>query len=334
MTAIARSQNGALSASDIGGGAILLEIGAEYGVIDSLHRGEAVDAGDAAKRVGIPREVMHRYLATLERLGLVTGVGDTSPAHVRATPKLGELAHEVGYVTWGFRACEPLIAHAREFAADMGKAQGRYPRDGGLIARAAQWMGEEGFYPQTERAILARKPTRIVDIGCGSGRLLVKCLTQLREATGVGIDLNAKACAQARAAAAAAGVQDRLTILERSEESLPDDPQPLIGADVIHAAWALHDLLPDAEATLDRLLATCATAAANTTLVIGEAVPYAQGADEAMFSAAFTFLHENFMGRQFLSETAWKAKLQKAGFSKIDVEKFAWPGGRLYVATR
>jgi SAM-dependent methyltransferase len=215
----------------------------------------------------------------------------------------------------------------------MGTAQDRYPRDGGLIARAAQWMGEDGFYPQTERAILARKPKRIVDIGCGSGRLLIKCLTQLHDATAVGIDMNAKACAQAREAAAAAGVQDRLTILERSEESLPDDAKALAGADVIHAAWALHDLLPDAEPILDRLLAACATAGPDTALVIGEAVPYADGADEAMFSAAFSFLHENFMGRQFLGERAWQDKLRKAGFNRVEVEKFAWPGGRLYTAT-
>jgi SAM-dependent methyltransferase len=334
MTGAQRLLNGKLSASDIGGGAILLEIGAEYGVIEPLQRGEAVDAGDAATRLGVPREVMRRYLGTLERLGLVTEAGNGPDRRVRATSKLGELVHEVGYITWGFRACEPLIAHAREFATDMGKAQGRYLRDGGLIARAAQWMGENGFYPQTERSILARKPKRIVDIGCGSGRLLVKCLTQLPDATAIGIDLNPKACAQARAAAASAGVENRLTILERAEESLADDPQPLIGADVIHAAWALHDLLPDAEATLDRLLTMCATAAPHPTLVIGEAVPYAQGSEEAMFSAAFSFLHENFMGRQFLTEAAWQAKLQKAGFTRIEVEKFVWPGGRLYTATR
>jgi SAM-dependent methyltransferase len=322
-----------LSPSDIAGGAILLEIGAEYGVVDLLRNGKAIDANLAASRAGIPREVVQRYLTTLEGLGLVTAVDGSPPTHVRATPKFERLVHDLGYITW-IRACEPLIAHSREFATDMGKAQDRYPRDGGLVARAAQWMGEEGFYPQTERAILARQPKRIVDIGCGSGRLLIRCLTQLPETTAVGIDLNAKACAQARAAAEVAGVQDRLTILERSEESLVDDPQPLIGAEVVHAAWALHDLMPDAEAVLDRLLATCATAVPRPVLMIAEAVPYAQGADEAMFSAAFSFIHENFMGRRFLTEAAWQAKLEKAGFSKIDVEKFVAPGGRLYVATR
>jgi SAM-dependent methyltransferase len=334
MTDAVHSQNGQLSASDIGGGAILLEIGAEYDVIEALQRGEAVDAGAAASRVGIPRLVVDRYLNTLERLGLVAAVEGGTPAKVRGTAKLERLVHEIGYITWGFRACGPLVGHAREFAADMGKAQIAYPRDGALIARAAQWMGEEGFYPQTEHAILGRKPKRIVDIGCGSGRLLVKCLVQLPDATAIGIDLNPKACAQARAAAVAAGVQDRLTILERSEESLADDAQPLAGAEVIHSAWALHDLLPDAEGTLDRLLTNCANAVAHPALVIGEAVPYALAPDEAMFSAAFSFLHENFMGRQFLSEAGWEAKLRKAGFTEVKSEKFVWPGGRLYTASR
>ena len=322
-----------LNASDIGGAAILLEIGAEYEVIDPLQRGEVVNAGAAAQRAGIRPQVMDGYLRTLERLGLVTAVDGSTPG-VRATPALMDRIHDIGYVIWGFRACEPLIAHAREFARDPADAQERYQRDGGFIARAAQWMGERGFYPQTERAILARKPARIVDIGCGGGRLLVKCLTQLPDAQAVGIDLNPKACAQAREAARAAGVADRLTIIERSEESLADDPGPLAGADVIHAAWVFHDLLPHAEATLDRLLSVCASAGPDVSLVIGEAVPYADGATEATFSAAFSFLHEHFMGRQFLGEAEWTRKLHAAGFTHVDVERFVWPGGRLYTAIR
>jgi hypothetical protein len=53
-----------------------------------------------------------------------------------------------------------------------------------------------------------------------------------------------------------------------------------------------------------------------------------------LFSAAFSFLHENFMGRQFLGPKAWQDKLRKARFGRIQVEKFDWPGGRLYTATR
>ena len=69
-----------LTASDIGGAAILLEIGAEFEVIDPLQRGEVVDAGAAARRVGIRPEVMEGYLRTLERLGLAAAAngGTTS----------------------------------------------------------------------------------------------------------------------------------------------------------------------------------------------------------------------------------------------------------------
>ena len=47
-------------------------------------------------------------------------------------------------------------------------------------------------------------------------------------------------------------------------------------------------------------------------LVIVDAVPYAAAPRESAFSAAFTFLHSHFMGRQLLSEDLWRRKLTAA----------------------
>jgi len=323
----------ALSPASLAGAAILLEIGAEYDVVDALRGGAPVDPQEAARRTGIPAVAMRQYLEALVTVGLAETVRhDGQQPHFRETPLLAQLVHDVGFLSWGLRACEPLIAHAREFATAMVQAQSLHPRDGGLVARTSRWMGEKAFYPQAERTMLALRPTRIVDFGSGSGQLLIKLLKQLPGATAVGIDINSGACEQARAAGAASGLSDRLTIFERPIQSLVHDPEPLQGADVIHAGWVFHDLLPTEESALDEILAVCCRTASTGTLVIVEGVPYATEAGEALFSAAYTFLHEGFMGRRLLTEAAWRKKLESAGFTRIEVEQLGIPGGRLFAA--
>jgi len=59
------------------------------------------------------------------------------------------------------------------------------------------------------------RPLRILDVGTGSGCLLLTLLCELPQATGLGTDLSAAALSVARANAAALGVHDRVAWLER-----------------------------------------------------------------------------------------------------------------------
>src|SRR5690606_29445409 len=58
-------------------------------------------------------------------------------------------------------------------------------------------------------------PIRILDIGTGSGALLVTLLAELPRATGVGTDISAAALAVAEENARRLGVAERATFLER-----------------------------------------------------------------------------------------------------------------------
>ncbi|MGH6689319.1 MAG: methyltransferase, partial [Gammaproteobacteria bacterium] len=321
------------SGSALGGAAILLEIGAEYGVIDVLRSGRTLDARTVAEAAALAAVMAAKYLDVLRCAGLVEAAEDDPDGkRVRGVAELDDLVNAVGYVAWGLRACAPLIDHARDFARDLGSACAAYPRDGGLVGRTSRWMGEQDFYPQAEGVMLGLRPERIVDLGSGAGRLLIKLLRALPEASGVGVDVSAGGCAQARAAAREAGMEDRLHIFERSIQSLVDDPSPLRGADVIHAGWVFHELLPEDEPCLDKLLVACRTTASTGTLVIVDGVPYAPAEDERMFSAGYSYLHDSFMGRRLLTEEEWRRKLSQAGFARVDVETLGIPGGRLFAA--
>jgi hypothetical protein len=90
--------------------------------------------------------------------------------------------------------------------------------------------------------------------------------------------------------------------------------------------------MPDEETTMDALFKTFRRKAPSAALVIVDAIPNAQGPGEQGFSAAFTFLHYYFMGRRFLNEDEWKAKLLAAGYSSVHVGQLGISGGRIFTA--
>jgi cyclopropane fatty-acyl-phospholipid synthase-like methyltransferase len=182
-------------------------------------------------------------------------------------------------------------------------------------------------------AILSGQPRKIVDLGSGTCGLLIRCLRELPEAHGVGIDINRDACARARSIIMAAGMADRLSVVEAPIQSLIDNPAPIAGADVIHAGWVFHDLMPDEEQTLDALLKTFRQSARTGALVMVEGVPYARNPEEQSFSAAYTFLHTHFMGRKLLTENEWSAKLSAAGYQTVEISRLGISGGRIFKAT-
>jgi Methyltransferase small domain len=319
------------SAASLAGEAILLEIGDSYGVIDTIRRSNTFTPDDLAKISKLPISVMKSYVEALESAGLLVGVGNGALAFTRSD-HFDEAIHDVGYVAWGLRACDPLIKHASDFAANFTESVANYPRDGGLIARTSKWMGEESFYPHAERAILGLRPKKIVDLGAGAAGLLIRCLKQLPETRAVAIDMSATACEAAQAAVRVAGMSDRISIVNNKLQDLAVDSTCLQGADVFHAGFVLHDLVSNNEDALPGVLQACRRANTDSTLLVVDGLPYVRNLPERAFSAAFTFLHRSFMGRVILSEQQWTESLTKAGFGRIDITPLGIPGGRLFAA--
>jgi hypothetical protein len=331
MRATMRETQRVRTAAALAGEAILLEIGAGYGVIDAIRVSKPFSPDDLAEVSNLPAPVMNSYLQALESAGLVIGV-DGAGTSFRASPVFDEAIHDVGFISWGLRACEPLINHAREFAQDLPQSFANYARDGGLIARTSKWMGEEAFYPQAEKTIISLRPKKIVDLGAGSAGLLVRCLKELPEASGVAIDMSPEACDAAENAIRAAGMPHRVSVVRMKLQELATESSCLQDADVFHAGFVLHDLVPDDEDALTGLLAACRRANTASTFLVVDGIPYAQDPSERAFSAAFTFLHRSFMGRLIQTEQQWIDRLTTAGFARIKVTPLGIPGGRLFCA--
>ncbi|ADJ46540.1 methyltransferase type 12 [Amycolatopsis mediterranei S699] len=322
------------SAPDIAAAAALLEIGDRLGVLEEISTGGKFTASRLASIGELPESGVARYLEALESAGIIERV-DTDGDFFRTVSDYDVIRHQAGYVSWTMNANRPFVEHPREFLIDPESARAAYVRDGRQVAVSSQWMGSLAFYPAAFEAITEARPTRVADLGSGTCRLLIELLDMLPGTTGLGLDLDQGACDAAKDAAAHAGMSDRLTVLQRSIQSLATDPGPLLDADVIHAGFVFHDMLPDEEHIADAVLANCHTALRPGGLMaITEAIPYVRTERERRFSSIVTYYHREFMTRKLLSVAEWEHKLSGAGFRHVETVELGFPTGRLFLARK
>lgn len=317
-------------AADLAANAALLEMAEGLGLSAILDRVAPFTLAEAAAAADISEDAAASFLQALLCAGLVEQGADARL--FTPCPDLADRRYEAGYLSWSLNANRPYIDHAAEFLRTPEATAGQHQRDGRRVAVSSRWVGSHGFYPGVISEITSRKPQHIVDLGAGAGGLLIHLLTELPGSTGLALDLNAAACEEAEQAARRADVQDRLTIVNRSIESLIDEDWPIRGADVVHAGFVLHDVGADAD-LLDGVLRTCRESLAdNGCLIATDAVGYADNPRERAFSALFTYLHSSSMGVRLPSEDKWRAAFQRAGFSNVTSTPLRMPGSRMFVA--
>ncbi|MFJ5548013.1 methyltransferase [Streptomyces sp. NPDC093225] len=318
----------------IAAAAALLEMGDRLGVLDVIIPGKEFSVGELAAHTGLPEQGVTDYLEAMESAGIITH-GPSGAGHFVTAPDFDRIQHQAGYVSWVMNANRPFIENARAYLSDPGKASGAYIRDGRQVAVSSQWMGSKAFYPAALETIFDAKPERIADLGAGTCRLLIEVLQELPGCSGVGLDLDGPSCSAARLAAEQAGVADRLTVVERTIQSIATDPSPVEGSDVIHAGFVFHDMMPEEEHVADAVLANCREALRpGGIMAITDAVPYLRNERERRFSAIVTYYHRQFMKRKLLTQEEWEAKLRGAGFNEVRTVELGFPTGRLFVATR
>ncbi|MBD3003744.1 MULTISPECIES: trans-aconitate 2-methyltransferase [unclassified Streptomyces] len=320
------------AAADLAAIAALLEISEELGLSALLDRAAPFTLDDVAQAADVADAGATGILEALLSAGLVQPGEDAR--HFVPCSDLADRRYEAGYLSWALSANRPYIDHAAEFLRDPGAAGALYQRDGRRVALSSRWVGSFGFYPGVVSEITGRKPERIVDLGAGAGGLLIHLLATLPGSTGLALDLNPAACQEAERAARRAEVAERLQVVNRSIESLVDDPSPLRGADVVHAGFVLHDVVsrPD---VLDGVLRACRTSIADGgCLIVTDAVPYAAGDRERAFSALFTYLHSSSMGVRLPDEEEWQSAFRRAGYSEVSATPLPMPGSRVFVAAK
>lgn len=320
--------------ADAAGAAALLEIGDQLGLLPHLERGLPVTAAGLAADTGVPEDGVANYLEAVHAAGIVERTPGTADAF-QAVADFDQIQYESGYVYWALAANRPFITNALAYLRGSQTRTGAYDRDGRQVAVSSQWMGSKGFYPVALQTVLDAKPSHVVDLGAGTARLLIEIMLRLEGTTALALDLDGPSCREAELAAKRAGVGDRLSVVERSIQSIADDASPVANADVVHAGFVFHDMMPEEEDIADRVLANCRDALRpGGMMAITEAVPYVPDPRERRFSAIVSYYHKQFMRRRLLNEQEWQDKLLAAGFSDVRCVQHRFPTGRLFIATK
>jgi SAM-dependent methyltransferase len=320
------------AASELAADAAFLEMAEELGISALLDRGVPFTVDEAAHAASstVPEAGMASFLAALEASGLVTRIVDDRT--FAACADIADRRRASGYIAWAMNANRPYLANAPEFLSDYQNAVSTYSRDGRWVALSTQWIASQD-YPRVFAEIARGRPGRVVDLGAGAGALLIGLLRRLPKTTAVAVDLSPAACAEASMAAGRAQVADRLEVVNQSVQSLIDDPSPLAGADVVHAAFVMHDLFADAE-VFDGVLRACRSSLAHGgKMVIIDAVPYSADLGERAFSALFTYLHKHSMGVELPTQDRWEAAFRRAGFTNVACIPLPMPACRMFLAS-
>jgi precorrin-6B methylase 2 len=317
-------------ASDFAAYTALLEIAQRVGLSQMLDSGASFTLADASAVTRTGQVQTASLLSALVAAGLLDP--DESSSTFIASVDLAERRYQAGYLAWTLDANRIYIDHCADFMRDAENAASTYRRDGHKVALTTQWIGTKGFYPDIKNEIIRSKPDRVVDLGAGAGALAIDLLVAQPALTALALDVSGGACDAASSAARVAGVDGRLDVVRRSIESLVEDPSPLQGADVIHAAFVLHDIVKYDDVFLGVLSACRKELGDGGRLVVADAVRYASDREERAFSALFTYLHANFMGVELPSEERWIDLFERAGFRDVECRRLRTPGTRMFLA--
>lgn len=224
---------------------VLCAIGDRLGLFKDLAANGPATSGELAKRTGINERYAREWLGGMASAGYLAHDGGTftlPPEHAlvlaeESSPMFFGGAYEM--VADMPKIFEPL---AEAFVKGGGVPQSAYP--------ASTWSGMERFtgswfdslmvqefipaVPEVEDAL--KRGVTFADIGCGSGRALIRLAEAYPNCTFTGFDIFPGQLDRARENVAAAGLTDKVTL------ELADASKPIPGKfDVISTFDVIHD---------------------------------------------------------------------------------------------
>lgn len=207
------------------------------GLLDATHH-DQVDIVDWAAAHDFDPDLLRALADYLVLRDLLERDGDAYRLSERARamyPYLGYLPSHVGAYEPIFNALEDVLARRRTYGGDLDRSHQE-------VASGMSAM-EEHLLGQLTRITDDIRFHGVVDLGCGSARLLSKLLAREPGLRGVGIDHEEVACAEARRTLEREGLSDRAMILRGDATRLNELPAGTFdGIDLAIAMFVMHEV--------------------------------------------------------------------------------------------
>jgi SAM-dependent methyltransferase len=294
------------------------------GLLERAAAGEVLEAGAIAAAHDVDTGLVSPLLDYLVVRGFLERVrpgayGLTARGRA-AIPYNGYLSTMVGAYEPVFSRLEELVTGRAVYGRDVVRSHAEMTR--GLTAL------EDGLMGTVVDVVREAHARRVLDLGCGSARMLAR-ICQLGDGTeGVGVDRDPDSCAAARETVDREGLRGRLTIVQGDAgevASLPADA--VAGVDVVTVMFLLHEILRQRgrEGTVALLRDLGGLVGDGGRLVIVEVSgnPEPTHRDDLLFVPEYELLHE-YTNQRLAPRAEWEAMVGEAGmrvlrFAPVDM---------------
>jgi SAM-dependent methyltransferase len=240
---------------------------ATSGLLDRLRVDRPVPRADLL--AGMEEEIGAGFLRYLS----VCGVLEEFQGTYRLSRRGAMLTGDVALARLGFylEAYGPVTRRAAELLDGSARYGVDVVRDHGALGRRSGTISAVSYIPIVREVMGGRAATRLVDLGCGDGSLLVRMCLRDPALTAVGIDIAPDAITAARAQADREGVGDRARFAVADAFDPATWPDECDSAEVICGVGVLHEKFRDGDgAVVDLLDALATKLTGDRMLLIGE----------------------------------------------------------------
>lgn len=168
----------------------------------------------------------------------------------------------------------PCLRNEKRYGVD-------FVRPGDLLAKGSYYTGK-GNYDWVVGQLKALDVTRVADLGCGLGDVLVGFCKLDADLKGVGIDIVPGALAVAGARARDEGLADRITLLEGDVTRPESYAEAVADVGAFHGLMVFHEFLRDGEEAVVNLLRRMKALFPGRYLIVGEFDRLSDGEFQAM----------------------------------------------------
>jgi SAM-dependent methyltransferase len=288
------------------------------GLLERAGSGDGVDVEAVAAEGGFEAwqlEPLLDYLIVRGWLERDDGVYRLTERGRASRPYFGYLSTMIGAYEPVFTRVEDLATGKIDYGRDVVRSHEEMTR--GLTALEDRLMGT---VTEVVRASGARK---VLDLGCGSARMLANICALDDSIEAVGLDVDPDSCAVARETAEREGLDGRLTIVQGDafdlRRSLP--PEVAEGIDAVTVMFLLHEILRQRgrEGTVDLLRGIADFIRPDGRLVIVEVSGTKDHVyrEKLLFVPEYELLHE-YTNQRLAPRPEWEAMVAEAGMEVVE----------------
>lgn len=289
------------------------------GLFDRAKDEGELDPAAIAAEWGVDEEVVRPLLSYL----VVRGYLELTPRQtfaltargLAAWPYRGYLSTMIGAYEPVFARLEDLVSGRAVYGRDLSRSHEEMVR--GLTALEDKMMGT------VTRAVLDVGTRKVLDLGCGSARMLANMCEQDPDLHAAGVDRDPNSCAVARETVEQRGLGDRMTIVQGDAFDVASLPADLLaGVDTVTVMFLLHEVLRqrgrDGTVTLLRQIADVIGPGGHLVMVEVSGTVDLRYRERQMFVPEYELLHE-YTNQRLASQPEWEKMVGEAGMRVADI---------------